>query len=60
MPFSVKFATADSGKIIGPAIITFILLGVFAIIHIVIRNNMVFVGLYAGVLLICEVGIKLS
>ncbi|MGK0468646.1 hypothetical protein [Clostridium sp.] len=55
LPFSVKFATADSGKIIGPAIITLILIGVFATIHIIIRNNMVFVGIYAGVLLIVNV-----
>jgi hypothetical protein len=55
MPFSVKFATADSGKLIEPSIITGILLGVFAIIHIVIRNNMVVVGIYAGVLLVVNV-----
>nr|MBK5236818.1 hypothetical protein [Clostridium sp.] len=55
MPFSVKFATADSGKLIRPSIITSMLLAVFAIIHIVIRNNMVFVGVYAGVLVIVNV-----
>jgi hypothetical protein len=55
MPFSIKFATADSVKLIRPSIITSMLLGVFAIIHIVIRNNMVFVGIYAGVLLIVNV-----
>jgi hypothetical protein len=55
MPFSVKFATADSGKIIVPAIITFLVLGIFAIIHIFIGNNMIFIGIYAGVLLIVNV-----
>ncbi|MFT5875964.1 MAG: hypothetical protein ACI8WT_004964 [Clostridium sp.] len=55
MPFSIKFAIADSGKLIRPSIITSILLGVFAIIHIVIRNNTVFVGIYGGVLLIVNV-----
>ena len=55
MPFSVKFATADSGKLIGPGIITMLLLGVLAIVHIVIRNNMIFVGIYALVLLIVNV-----
>lgn len=55
MPFSVKFATADSGKLIGPGIITMLLLGVLAIVHIVIRNNMIFVGIYVLVLLIVNV-----
>ena len=55
MPFSVKFATADSGKLIGPSLITILLLGVFAGIHIAIRNNMIFVGVYAVVLLIVNV-----
>lgn len=52
MPFSVKFAVADSGKLIGPSLITMLLLGALAIVHIVIRNNMIFVGIYALVLLI--------
>jgi len=55
MPFSVKFATTDSGKLIWPGIITMLLLGVFAVVHIVIRNNMMFVGVYASVLLIANV-----
>jgi len=52
MPFSVKFAIADSGKLIGPGLITTLLLGALAVVHIVIRNNMIFVGIYALVLLI--------
>ncbi|AWK49626.1 hypothetical protein DIC82_00320 [Clostridium beijerinckii] len=55
MPFSVKFATADSGKLIWPGIITMLLLGVLVIVHIVIRNNMIFVGVYTLVLLIINV-----
>jgi len=52
MPFSIKYAVADSGKLIGPGLITMLLLGVLALIHIAIRNNMIFVGVYALVLLI--------
>jgi len=55
MPFSVKFATTDSGKLIGPGIIASVVLGVFALIHMAIRNNTTFVGIYAGVLLIFNV-----
>ncbi len=55
MPFSVKFATTDSGKLIWPGIITLLLLGVFTIVHIVIRNNIIFVGVYGLVLLIVNV-----
>ena len=55
MPFSVKFAIADSGKLIIPSIITGMLLGVLALIHIFIRNNMVYVVIYAGVLLIVNI-----
>ena len=55
MPFSVKFAPADSGKLIRPSLITSVLLGLFAGIHILIRNNIVFVGIYAGVLLIVNI-----
>ena len=55
MPFSVKFATADSGKLIGPGLITTLLLGAVAIVHIAIRNNIIFVGIYAFVLLIVNV-----
>lgn len=55
MPFSVAFATSDSGKLVKPSIITIILLGVFTVIHIVIRNNVIFVCVYALVLLIVNV-----
>lgn len=55
MPFSVKFATSDSGKLIKPSVITIMLLLVFAGIHIVIRNNMIFIGVYAVVLLVVNV-----
>jgi len=55
MPFSVKFATADSGKLIGPSLITSVLLGVFVGIHIIIRNNMIYVAVYGVLLLIANV-----
>jgi hypothetical protein len=55
MPFSVKFATADTGKLLGPGLITMLLLVAFAVVHIIIRNNMIFVGIYALVLLIVNV-----
>lgn len=55
MPFSVKFATSDNGKLIGPSLITMVLLGVFVGIHIAIRNNIIFVGIYAVVLLIVNI-----
>jgi len=55
MPFSVKFAVADSGKLIGPSLIAIVLLGVFAGIHIIIRNNMMFVSVYAMVLLLVNI-----
>jgi len=55
MPFSLKFATADSGKLIGPGIITFMIISVLALIHILIRNNVIFVGIYALVLLVVNV-----
>ena len=55
MPFSVKFATADNGKLIGPSIIAVALLAVFAGIHIGIRNNMIFVGVYAVALLVVNI-----
>ena len=55
MPFSTKFATADSGKLLGPGLITMLLLGVLAVVHIVIRDNMIFVGVYALVLLVVNV-----
>ncbi|MCB2298502.1 hypothetical protein [Clostridium tagluense] len=55
MPFSVKFAAADSGKLIMPSVITSFLLCGFAGIHIIIRNNMIFVDVYAVLLLIVNV-----
>jgi hypothetical protein len=55
MPFSVKFATADNGKLIAPSLITSVMLGAFTLIHILIRNNMIFVGVYAAVLLIVNI-----
>ncbi|MBU3215134.1 ABC transporter permease [Clostridium estertheticum] len=55
MPFSVKFATTDSGKLIMPSIITSLLLGIFAGIHIAIRNNIIFICVYGIVLLIVNV-----
>ncbi|MCB2359195.1 ABC transporter permease [Clostridium estertheticum] len=55
MPFSVKFATTDSGKLIMPSIVTSLLLGIFAGIHIAIRNNIIFICVYGIVLLIANV-----
>ncbi|MBU3093696.1 hypothetical protein KPL35_16705 [Clostridium sp. CF011] len=55
MPFSVKFATSDSGKLIKPSVITIMLLLVFAGIHVAIRNNMIYIGVYAVALLIFNV-----
>ena len=55
LPFSVKFATSDSGKLIAPTIITMLAVGVFAIIHIIIRNNIMFVGIFAVVLLVVNI-----
>ncbi|MBU3101490.1 MULTISPECIES: ABC transporter permease [Clostridium] len=55
MPFSVKFATTDSGKLILPSIVTSLLLGIFAGIHIAIRNNIIFICVYGIVLLIANV-----
>ncbi|MBU3182910.1 hypothetical protein [Clostridium psychrophilum] len=55
MPFSVKFATSDTGKLIRPSLIIIVILGVFAGIHIIIRNNIVFVGIYALLLLIVNI-----
>ena len=46
MPFSVKFATSDSGKLIKPSLITSLLLGIFALIHISIRSNIILVCIY--------------
>jgi hypothetical protein len=55
MPFSLKFATSDSGKLIGPGIITAMLISALAFVHILIRNNITFVGIYTLVLLIVNV-----
>jgi len=55
MPFSVKFTTADSSKLLVPTIICILLLAVFALIHIAIRNNITLLGIYAVVLLIVNV-----
>ncbi|SFD41609.1 hypothetical protein [Clostridium uliginosum] len=55
MPFSVKFATVDSGKLIGPGILTLMLVGIFAAIHIIIRNNIIFVGIFALVLFMVNI-----
>ena len=55
MPFSVGFGTSDNGKLIGPSLMTMVILGVLAGIHIAIRNNMMFVGAYAVVLLIINI-----
>ena len=50
MPFSVKFATSDSGKLIGPSLIISLFLGFFALIHIIIRGNIILVCVYVLVL----------
>lgn len=55
MPFSVKFAIADSGKLIGPGMLTLMLIGIFAAIHIIIRNNLIFVGIFALVLFMANI-----
>ncbi|GAA0076075.1 hypothetical protein UT300005_04530 [Clostridium sp. CTA-5] len=55
MPFSVKFATVDSGKLIAPGVLTFMLIGMFALIHVLIRNNILFVGIFAFVLFIVNI-----
>ena len=52
MPFSVKFMTSDSGKLIAPAFITIMVIGVLAIIHIIIRNNIKLVGAMALVVFV--------
>ena len=55
MPFSVKFATSDSGKLIKPSIITSLLLGVFVLIHIFIRSNIILICVYILVLIIVNI-----
>jgi len=55
MPFSVKFASTDSGKLIGPGAITLVLIGIFAAIHIIIRNNITYVGAYIAILFVINI-----
>ncbi|WP_346931179.1 hypothetical protein [Clostridium sp.] len=55
MPFSVKFASTDSGKLIGPGAITLTLIGIFAAIHIIIRNNITFVGVFIAILFVINI-----
>lgn len=55
MPFSVKFTTTDSSKLLVPTIICILVLAVFALIHIAIRNSIMLLGIYAVVLLIVNV-----
>lgn len=55
MPFSVKFTTTDSYKLLVPTIICILVLAIFALIHIVIRNSIMLLGIYAVVLLIVNV-----
>ncbi len=55
MPFSVKFASTDTGKLIGPGAITFVLIGIFAAIHIIIRNNITYVGEYIAILFVINI-----
>ncbi|MBU3227311.1 hypothetical protein [Clostridium algidicarnis] len=55
MPFSVKFTTTDSSKLLVPTIICILVLAVFALIHIAIRNNITLLGIYAVVLLIVNI-----
>lgn len=57
MPFSVKFSGGESGKLIFPGILSTIIIGVLALIHILIRNNIIFVGLMA--LALCVINIIL-
>lgn len=55
MPFSVKFATIDSEKLIVPGVITLILIGIFAAIHIIIRNNITFIGVFMAILFVINI-----
>ncbi|WP_029452309.1 hypothetical protein [Clostridium algidicarnis] len=55
MPFSVKFTTTDSSKLLVPTIICILVLAVFALIHIAIRNNITLLEIYAVVLLIVNI-----
>ena len=52
LPFSVKFAVADSGKLIGPALVTIMIIGAVAMIHIIVRNDIKAVIILALVLLV--------
>lgn len=55
MPFSVKFATTDSGKFIGPTMLIFMFVGIFAGIHIVLINNIMLLGVFALLLLVIDI-----
>ncbi|MDS0526333.1 hypothetical protein NNC19_11635 [Clostridium sp. SHJSY1] len=55
MPFSVKFAVTDSGKLIAPGIFTMILIGIFSAIHVSIRNNIIFLGIFVFILLVANI-----
>lgn len=55
MPFSVKFATIDSEKLIVPGVIALMLIGIFAAIHIIIRNNITFVGVFIAILFVINI-----
>lgn len=55
MPFSVKFAIADNGKLIGPGMITLMITGILAAIHMAIINNIIYVGIFALVLFIINI-----
>lgn len=52
LPFSVNFAIADSGKLIGPALVTIMIIGALSIIHIIVRNDIKLVIIFALVLLV--------
>ncbi|WP_346891703.1 hypothetical protein [Clostridium sp. UBA3887] len=51
----MKFASTDSGKLIGPGAITFVLIGIFAAIHIIIRNNITFIGAFIATLFVINI-----
>lgn len=55
MPFSVKFTTSDSGKLVGPTIFIFILIGVLAVIHILLINNIMLLGVFTFLLLVIDI-----
>ncbi|SHK77553.1 hypothetical protein SAMN02745163_04444 [Clostridium cavendishii DSM 21758] len=55
LPFTVKFATSDSGKLLLPSLVTLLLLGIFFGIHIVIKGNILYRLIYAVILLGADV-----